>query len=63
MSMSTAELRALYDRLSRKSNLTRHESFELSMCEAMLFNGGKIDTQRDHTPPKESKKAKLWSWF
>jgi hypothetical protein len=63
MSMSMDEIRVRYDRLNRKSGLTSRESAELALYEAVLFNGGKITVQRDYTPPKERKGAKLWDWF
>lgn len=47
--MSRAEIQRRYDQLKNKKNLSRRESGELAVCEAVLFNGGRITAQRDHT--------------
>jgi hypothetical protein len=60
--MSMGEIRAHYDKLTRKSSLNSRESAELAVCEAMLFNGGEITAQKDYTPPKRSTSSKLWDW-
>jgi hypothetical protein len=50
--MSHDEIRRNYRRLSNKGNLNSRETTELAIYEAVLFNGGKIETTRDYTPPK-----------
>lgn len=56
-SMSHTEIKQRYNQLNRKSRLTSRESTELAICEAVLFNGGKITTTRDH---KETRKSGGW---
>ena len=46
---SRKDVERRYDQLKGQSNLSRRESGELAVCEAVLFNDGRITAQQDHT--------------
>jgi hypothetical protein len=60
--MSHDDMRRHHKRLSSKGSLSSREALELSIYEAVLFNGGEITVQRDYTPPRRSESSKLWDW-
>jgi hypothetical protein len=51
--MSHEDMRRHYKRLSNKGHLSSREATELAVYEAVLYNGGRIETARDYTPPKK----------
>jgi len=51
--MSHDEMRRNHKRLSNKGRLNAREQLELQIYEAVLFDGGRIETTRDYTPPKK----------
>lgn len=57
---SRKDIERRYEQLKDKKNLSRRESGELAVCEAVLFNGGRITATSDYTERGSSSKRKGW---